>query len=39
MEERPELTKRQQQVYAFIEEKIEEWGYPPVLVFMKSQGG
>ena len=27
----PQLTQRQQQVFNFIEEKIEEWGYPPTI--------
>ena len=31
MNDLPELTKRQQQVFDFIEDKIEEWGYPPTI--------
>ena len=31
MTELPELTQRQRQVFEFIEEKIEEWGYPPTI--------
>ena len=27
----PQLTQRQQEVFNFIEEKIEEWGYPPTI--------
>ena len=27
----PELTPRQQEVYTFIESRIEEWGYPPTI--------
>ena len=31
MIELPELTQRQRQVFDFIEEKIQEWGYPPTI--------
>jgi repressor LexA len=31
MQSRPELTERQAQVLAFIEERICEWGYPPTI--------
>ena len=31
MNDLPELTKRQQQVFDFIEDKIMEWGYPPTI--------
>ena len=31
MSDLPQLTQRQQQVYDFIEEKIQEWGYPPTI--------
>ena len=31
MTELPELTQRQRQVFEFIEDKIEEWGYPPTI--------
>jgi len=31
MNELPELTQRQRQVFDFIEEKIKEWGYPPTI--------
>ncbi|MEE2962068.1 MAG: transcriptional repressor LexA [Myxococcota bacterium] len=27
----PELTPRQQEVFRFIQEKIQEWGYPPTI--------
>jgi repressor LexA len=27
----PELTPRQREVFEFIEDKIEEWGYPPTI--------
>lgn len=29
--ELPELTPRQQQVFDFIEERIDDWGYPPTV--------
>jgi repressor LexA len=31
MESLPELTARQRQVFEFIENKIQEWGYPPTI--------
>ena len=31
MSDLPQLTQRQQEVFNFIEEKIEEWGYPPTI--------
>ena len=31
MENLPELTARQRQVFDFIESKIQEWGYPPTI--------
>ncbi|MEO1171829.1 MAG: repressor LexA, partial [Myxococcota bacterium] len=27
----PELTARQQQVLDFIQDRIDEWGYPPTI--------
>jgi repressor LexA len=31
MDSLPELTARQRQVFEFIENKIQEWGYPPTI--------
>lgn len=31
MADLPQLTKRQEQVFNFIEERIQEWGYPPTI--------
>ena len=31
MRELPKLTDRQRQVYAFIEDRIREWGFPPTI--------
>jgi len=31
MNDLPQLTQRQKQVFEFIEEKIQEWGYPPTI--------
>ena len=31
MMELPELTPRQKEVFIFIQEKIQEWGYPPTI--------
>ena len=31
MSDLPELTPRQREVFQFIEDKIEEWGYPPTI--------